>query len=320
MILSQIPTLGTINCGAELRVAAMKLQNYAQVNAKASGKFGELLASFWEDQAKLLKKDNGHPSDGIFLGFGVQDPRAQCYKALSAIRKSRAFAPQHGLAWEKFCDFLADAARKAGGVPAEVTLKLSKSKVNLAKADNENAKKAEADTGHKGNFSQTVTVTVTPAGTEVVIDATGMQGGTALMKGNIITVTPGTTDGSFTVTAGNKKVTVPVAVFDRGLTTKSIGDIEVAAAVALPKPFYELYSEGEHTATMYSQDPTIAEVVSDTVVGRKAGFTRIGAKIVYKDCPELAWADNSGVTVVDKPAAPKAKVARAAKPNVEAAE
>lgn len=297
MILSQIPTLGTINCGAELRVVAMKLQNYAQVNAKASGKFGELLASFWEDQAKLLKKDNGHPSDGLFLGFGVQDPRAQCYKALSAIRKSRSFAPQHGLAWEKFCDFLANAARTAGGAPAEVTLKLSKSEVNLAKADNENAKKAAADTGHKGNFSQTVTVTVTPAGTPVTIDAAGMQGGTATRKGNVITVTPGTADGSFTVTAGDKKVTVSVAVFNRGMSTKSIGEVAVGATVALPVPFYELYAPGEHTATMYSLDPTTAEVSGKNVIGRKTGFTRIGAKIVYKDCPELAWADNSGVTV-----------------------
>ncbi|QOC54194.1 hypothetical protein Atoyac1_14 [Aeromonas phage Atoyac1] len=302
MILSNIPTLGNINCGAELRVIALKLQNYAQVNARASGKFGETLAKFWEDQAKLLKKDNGHPSDGLFLGFGVIDPRAQCYKVLSAIRKSRTIAPQHGLAWEKFCDFLANAARTAGGAPAEVTLKLSKSKVNLAKADNASAKKAADDTGHKGNFSQTVTVTVTPAGTPVTIDAAGMQGGTATRRGNVITVTSGTADGSFTVTAGDKKATVSVSVFDRGLTTKSIGEVAVGATVALPVPFYDLYSQGEHTASLYSLDPTTAEVVSGNVVGHKTGFTRIGAKVVYKDCPELAWADNSGVSVVAKPA------------------
>lgn len=298
MILSNIPTLGNINCGAELRVIALKLQNYAQVNARASGEFGETLAKFWEDQAQLLKKDNGHPSDGLFLGFGVIDPRAQCYKVLSAIRKSRTIAPQHGLAWEKFCDFLANAARTAGGAPAEVTLRLSKSKLNMAKPGNTAAAKAESEAAHKGNFTQTVTVTVTPAGTPVTIDAAGMQGGTATLKGKTITVTSGTGDGSFIVKAGNKQVTCSVSVFDRGMTTESIPAITVGTSANLPSPFYTLYTEGEHTATLYSTDAAKVTVTQEGVItGVAAGFARVGAAVVYKDCPELVWADSSGVDI-----------------------
>lgn len=298
MILSNIPTLGNINCGAELRVTALKLQNYAQVNARASGKFGETLAKFWEDQAQLLKKTNGHPSDGLFLGFGVIDPRAQCYKVLSAIRKSRTIAPQHGLAWEKFCDFLADAARKAGGVPAEVTLKLSKTKMNMAKNGNSAAAKAASERGFTGNFTQTLTVTVTPAGTPVTVDASGMKGGTVKLAGEVLTVTSGTVDGSFIVKAGDKQVTCSVSVFDRGMTTESIPAITVGTPTNLPSPFYTLYTGGDHTATLYSTDPSKVTVSKEGVLtGVAAGLARVGAAIVYKDCPELMWADSSGVDI-----------------------
>lgn len=313
MILSNIPTLGNINCGAELRVIALKLQNYAQVNARASGKFGETLAKFWEDQAQLLKKDNGHPSDGLFLGFGVIDPRAQCYKVLSAIRKSRTIAPQHGLAWEKFCDFLADAARKAGGAPAEVTLKLSKTSLNMAKPGNPAAAKAESEQGFKGNFVQTITVTVTPAGTPVTFDDSRMMGGSLKLTGNTLTVTSGTDDGEFIVMAGGKQVTGRVTVFDRGMTTESIPAITVGTPANLPSPFYTLYTAGEHTATLYSTDPAKVTVSKEGVLtGVAAGFARVGAAIVYKDCPELVWADSSGVDINAKAKVVRAKAAPAA--------
>ncbi|SGA03418.1 hypothetical protein BN110_010 [Yersinia phage phiR8-01] len=297
MRLSDIPSLMVVNGGKELRLAALKLHNYAVINGKASGDAGEAIGKFWDNQAALLKVPTGRPYDGLFLGYGVPDVRAQCYKALSDVRMALTRGGQDkGKQWEVFCDFLATAARSAGGV-TEVTLTVSAKSVNLAAAGSAAAAGAEREAGHKGNFERVVPFTVSPAGTKVTIDSSRMMGGSVEIKGTNLIVRPGADDGEFLVMAGDKKVTVGVNIFDRGLSTKSIPDIEVGAAVALPKPFYSPYNDGEHTVTLFSLDPTVAELSSDMVIGRKVGFTRIGAKLVYKDCPELAWSDSSGIDV-----------------------
>lgn len=82
MFVNDAPYLGSAGgAGAQLRVAAVKLQNYADVNVGAK----PLVRAFWEAQKALAAADHGLPYDGVYVP-GVADVRPACYKVLSHYR------------------------------------------------------------------------------------------------------------------------------------------------------------------------------------------------------------------------------------------
>lgn len=101
MFVSQAPFLGSVSGAAQLRVAAVKLQNYADVNP---GSVPAVLA-FWEAQKALADVDHGLPYDGAYVA-GVADVRPVAYKVLSHYRLFN----KPGLAdFKEFCDFFIEA-------------------------------------------------------------------------------------------------------------------------------------------------------------------------------------------------------------------
>lgn len=101
MFVSQAPFLGSVSGAAQLRIAAVKLQNYADVNP---GSVPAVLA-FWEAQKALADADHGLPYDGAYVA-GVADVRPVAYKVLSHYRLFN----KPGLAdFKEFCDFFIEA-------------------------------------------------------------------------------------------------------------------------------------------------------------------------------------------------------------------
>lgn len=101
MFVSQAPFLGSVSGAAQLRIAAVKLQNYADVNP---GSVPSVLA-FWEAQKALADVDHGLPYDGAYVA-GVADVRPVAYKVLSHYRLFN----KPGLAdFKEFCDFFIEA-------------------------------------------------------------------------------------------------------------------------------------------------------------------------------------------------------------------
>lgn len=101
MFVSQAPFLGSVSGAAQLRIAAVKLQNYADVNP---GSVPAVLA-FWEAQKALADVDHGLPYDGAYVA-GVADVRPVAYKVLSHYRLFN----KPGLAdFKEFCDFFIEA-------------------------------------------------------------------------------------------------------------------------------------------------------------------------------------------------------------------
>lgn len=101
MFVSNAPFLGSVSGAAQLRVAAVKLQNYADVNP---GSVPAVLA-FWEAQKALADVDHGLPYDGTYIA-GVADVRPVAYKVLSHYRLFN----KPGLAdFKEFCDFFIEA-------------------------------------------------------------------------------------------------------------------------------------------------------------------------------------------------------------------
>lgn len=101
MFVSQAPFLGSVSGAAQLRIAAVKLQNYADVNP---GSVPAVLA-FWEAQKALADNDHGLPYDGAYVP-GVADVRPVAYKVLSHYRLFN----KPGLAdFKEFCDFFIEA-------------------------------------------------------------------------------------------------------------------------------------------------------------------------------------------------------------------
>ena len=107
MLLKDSFTLGTINGpAAKLRIKALKLHNYAELDFARGGNFGAtVLAAFWDDQFKRCAKaeSSGTPFDGLYLGMGLEDIRAPCYHVQAAVRISGNLVDRARLAG--FCRF-----------------------------------------------------------------------------------------------------------------------------------------------------------------------------------------------------------------------
>ncbi|AWH15399.1 hypothetical protein [Aeromonas phage 25AhydR2PP] len=89
MHLDNVPYLPSLSTGGKLRVAVMKLMNYASLNFQEGGKFATVeLVPFWQDQLARVDKKFGDPSDGMFLGMGTVEIRQELYHAMSEMRLS----------------------------------------------------------------------------------------------------------------------------------------------------------------------------------------------------------------------------------------
>ena len=125
MILSQAPSLGSINGGALLAALATKLQNISMIawmNTHSNIQRDQLIA-FWRDQKARVTLDHGLPSDGIYLAPGVLDIRKDCYQVLSQIRLFGT--PADVKAWEAFCDYFimaADSLRDSHSAVASIEI------------------------------------------------------------------------------------------------------------------------------------------------------------------------------------------------------
>lgn len=110
MFLNDAPYLGSINGGSQLRVVAVKLQNYAVLNWLNGGTYGvDVLAPFWADYRDIANAESGHPSDGQYVGMGLQDPRPALYKVASAVRMGGSVHDHQALG--EFLGYFESAAR-----------------------------------------------------------------------------------------------------------------------------------------------------------------------------------------------------------------
>ena len=140
MILSQAPTLGTINGGAGLVALATKLQNISMVawtNTHSNIKRDRLIA-FWKDQKDRVALDHGLPSDGLYLAPGVLDIRKDCYHVLSQIRLSGNTIGDVA-AWNTFCDYFimaADSLRDSHSAVASIEIRPAYEESNSTEPDN----------------------------------------------------------------------------------------------------------------------------------------------------------------------------------------
>lgn len=316
MKLSDIPSLLLVNGGKELRASALKLHNYAVVNGLGTGDMGKEVEAFWKDQMALLKVDTGLPSDGKFLGLGVPDIRMDCYKALSYVRMAvKRGDTDAGKSWETFCDFLATEAAKTGGggkPPEEVVITVGKANTAIAKTGNTGAQNAmdvlNAQGGTRVDFFQTtIPFTVTPAGTQVTIDTSGIDN-TILEAGSVaggILFERGLKAGSGVVKikAGGKEATITCEVVDRSINTESVPDVVVGTTVALPDPFYTDFAGKPHTAKVMVKkaDQATLTVSADgkQVTGVADGRVSLYAVVTYDDSKDISFADSSGVNVND---------------------
>lgn len=90
MHLDNVPYLPSMSTGGKLRVAVMKLMNYAELNSQEGGKFAaEQLVPFWQDQLQHLEATHGDPSDGLFLGLGTVEIRQTLYHTMAEMRLSK---------------------------------------------------------------------------------------------------------------------------------------------------------------------------------------------------------------------------------------
>ena len=119
MFIHEAPYLGSVNHASQLRTAACKLQNYAELNFMSGGTYGvDVLAPFWDDQTALMAQTSGYPTDGKFLGMGVRDIRKECYMVQSAIRMSGNVADTAAL--KGFFKFFSDKAKALVVGPVKV--------------------------------------------------------------------------------------------------------------------------------------------------------------------------------------------------------
>lgn len=124
MFVSNAPFLGSVSGAAQLRVAAVKLQNYADVNA---GSKPDVLA-FWEAQKALADVDHGLPYDGTYVR-GAVDVRPLAYRVLSHFRTFN----KPGLEdFKAFCDFFIEAN---GGVTEPLAFSKNLSGSNASDAE-----------------------------------------------------------------------------------------------------------------------------------------------------------------------------------------
>lgn len=112
MMLHEVPSLGTINCGSKLRALAAHIHSRAQImRDKGATQLDKDLVKFWEYQLSALDKPSGHPVDGTYFIGESGKLRRMCYQALSSIRMHNDIEEYKTL-WKEFCEFL---IKDAGG-------------------------------------------------------------------------------------------------------------------------------------------------------------------------------------------------------------
>lgn len=110
MQLHNAPSLGTLNHGIKLRMAATKLQSQAAILFDMGCEQGKKeVVPFWQFQKEQVNVPAGHPSDGPMLQGGVVDIRRECYNVLSSIRL-QGNKEADVEAWNKFCDYFIQSA------------------------------------------------------------------------------------------------------------------------------------------------------------------------------------------------------------------
>lgn len=106
MMLHEVPSLGTINCGSKLRALAAHIHSRAQImRDKGATQLDKDLVTFWEYQLSALDKPSGHPVDGTYFIGESGKLRRMCYQALSSIRMHNDIEEYKTL-WKDFCEFL----------------------------------------------------------------------------------------------------------------------------------------------------------------------------------------------------------------------
>lgn len=85
-MITELPYLPNLSCGAQLRREVGHLVDYVRVNATAQNTLAADAYHFFDVMVTLVSRKHGDPSDGYYIGVGVPDPRITIYKALSEIR------------------------------------------------------------------------------------------------------------------------------------------------------------------------------------------------------------------------------------------
>lgn len=112
MMLHEVPSLGTLNCGSKLRALVAHIHSRAQIlRSKGATQLDKELVTFWEYQLKAADSPNGHPVDGTYFIGESGKLRNMCYQALSGIRMNPDIKEYKKL-WKEFCEFL---IKDAGG-------------------------------------------------------------------------------------------------------------------------------------------------------------------------------------------------------------
>lgn len=112
MMLHEVPSLGTINCGSKLRALVAHIHSRAQImRDKGATQLDKELVTFWEYQLSALDKPSGHPVDGTYFIGESGKLRRMCYQALSSIRM-HSDSEEYKTLWKEFCEFL---IKDAGG-------------------------------------------------------------------------------------------------------------------------------------------------------------------------------------------------------------
>lgn len=309
MNLFQVPSLLSINYGERLRMKALAVQNYAELNAAMGGDFGvSVLAPFWNSQIDFLQQESGDPADGSFLGLGIPDPRIDCYMANSEARLQRrqsAVATEHTALLTAFYTFMAQAAQGTGGGSTGV---LEVNATNLTFA----VKSDAADYGLEiqenylmrtanNNYKATLTVTNT-TGDDLVVTSDVPHMTATVDGGTVVVNYAGTAveTANLTLAAGGIEVVLPVTSVERTVTTASLSNGVVGGTVSEPA-FITAHQEGDYLWYAWSNDAAVATVVNDTadveVTCIGAGYCRIYGGVSPVEHPTLVFADRSGITV-----------------------
>lgn len=115
-MVTELPYLPALSCGAALRSAVSHLLDYVRVNASTGNTHGPDAVAFFDDQLTRATSSHGDPADGLYLGCGVPDVRIHFYKALSEIRINRGNGGS-GDDLAEFTRFITRAKAIASAVP-----------------------------------------------------------------------------------------------------------------------------------------------------------------------------------------------------------
>ena len=304
MKLENIPYLPLVNHGVALREAALKVLNHAQVNQMYSRDYALWLKAFFLDQSASVSKDNGHPADGTFFGFGTHDIRQQCYMCLSDVRLHRGDVPKSA----QLKDFFDNCATLADGLANYIKF-TPQGKIQIAPSTNNSVIYAKDATGFDSSV-RTITVGVEPVATPMQVDRKALPAAiTTELAGSTLKLTCGNTPEATHAAAVNglyssgaaAELPLTIEVILKSPDTASVPELTVGTNYTVPANFINVF--GSSTIRKFIVVPSqYANVVkyneqTNQLVPVGAGSAYVFGVVEYTDVPGLLFADRSSITV-----------------------